>query len=121
MLPQVFPLLANDSDVTSLIGSSPVRCYRHGNAPQRVALPYVTWFTSSDTPANNLDSTPPVDEYTVQVDCWSDDEDEAEDLATAVRDALETEHHLLSVSDGRDPETMRFRISMTFTFWTDRP
>lgn len=121
MLPAVFTLLANDSEVTGFIGTLPVRAYRHGDAPQRVASPYVTWFTASAAPANNLDDVPPVDDYTVQVDCWSDDQDEAENLATAVRDAIEAEHHLISVNDGRDPETMRYRISMTFTFWTDRP
>lgn len=122
MLPDVFLLLANADEVTSLIGDSPVRAYRHGAAPQRVTLPYVTWFVGSANPANSLDGVPSVDEYTVQIDCWSEADEQVECLAEAVRDAIEPEHYMISIGpNGRDPETMRYRVSMTFTFWTDRP
>lgn len=120
MLPGVYAILANAAGVTAIIGSPP-RVYRHGEASQGVALPYVTWFVSSTNPANNLDDVPPTDQYTVQVDCWSKSDAQVETLAAAVRDAIEPEHHLIGLSNGRDPETMRYRISMTFTFWTDRP
>jgi hypothetical protein len=122
MLPAVFPLLAGDSDVTSLIGTAPVRVYRHGEAPQKVVAPYVTWFLASGLPENVLDGTPPADSYSVQVDCWSNSDAEVEQLAQFVRDAIEPAHHMTSVGpNGRDPETMRYRIGMTFSFWTHRP
>jgi hypothetical protein len=118
MLPAVFPLLAADSDVASLVGPSPLRVYRHGEAPQKVALPYITWFLTSGRPENILDDVAPVDEDTVQIDCWSDSDAEVEQLATAVRAAIEPTHHLISKGpNGRDPETMRYRIGLTFTFW----
>jgi len=121
MLPAVFPILAGDSEVTGFIGAAPVRAYRHGEAPQTVALPYVTWFVSTGAPENHLDGLPPVDSYSVQVDCWSDDQDQVEALATAVRDAIEHEHHMTAViANGRDPTTMRYRIGMIFSFWTHR-
>lgn len=121
MLPALFPLLANDSDVASLVGASPARVYRHGEAPQNVVRPYVTWFVASGTPANALDEAPWIDEYSVQVDCWSDSDAEVEQLATFVRDAIEPVAHMISIGpNGRDPDTMRFRIGMTFTFWRGR-
>lgn len=121
MLPAVFPLLASDSTVTGFIGASPVRVYRHGEAPQGVVAPYVTWFVVSGSPENELDETPKVDGYTVQVDCWSDSDAEVEQLAEAVRDAIEPSHHMTAViANGRDAETMRYRIGMSFSFWTER-
>lgn len=121
MLPAVFPLLAQDSDVTSYIGSAPARVYRHGDAPQTVSAPYITWFVVSGTPENTLADAPRVDGYSVQVDCWSDSDEEVERLAEAVRNAIEPSHHMISVGlNGRDPDSMRYRISLTFTFWTPR-
>ncbi|HKK31098.1 MAG TPA: DUF3168 domain-containing protein [Alphaproteobacteria bacterium] len=121
MLPAVFPILAGDSGVTGFIGTSPARVYRHGDAPQTVVAPYVTWFVVSGTPENELDELPKVDNYTVQVDCWSDSDAEVEQMAAAVRDALEAEYHMTAVGpNGRDPETKRYRIGMSFTFWTSR-
>lgn len=121
MLPAVFAILANDSEVTGFIGSAPARVYRHGEAPQGVTAPYVTWFLVFGRPENCLDETPRIDAHSVQVDCWSDSDAEVEQLATAVRDAIEPFHHMIAVGpNGRDPETMRYRIGMTFTFWTDR-
>jgi hypothetical protein len=123
MLPVVFSLLAGDSDVASIVGT---KIYRHGQAPQKVngvplAPPYVTWFVASGAPANELDGTPRVDNYTVQIDCWSDSDVEVEQLAEAVRNAIEPSHHMTAVGlNGRDPDSMRYRISLTFTFWTPR-
>lgn len=118
MLPAVFPLLASDSEVTGFIGTNPVRVYRHGEAPQDVQKPYVTWFLSSGRPENILDGVAPIDEDSVQVDCWSDSDEEVVLLAEAVRAAIEPYHYMISKGpNGRDPETMRYRIGMTFTFW----
>lgn len=125
MLPQVFPLLRDSAAVTAIIGSNPVRCYRHGSAPQGVTAPYVTWYVVTGTPENSLEALPRVDSYSVQVDCWSDNTGTGstgvETLAEAVRDAIEPYAYMtaLAVND-RDPETMRYRIGMTFTFWPRR-
>jgi hypothetical protein len=72
MFPNLFPLFKDDPAVTAIIGTNPVRAYKHGSAPQAVAGPYVTWFVVSGAPENQLSGRPPVDAYQVQVDCWSD-------------------------------------------------
>lgn len=121
MLPLIYQKL-QDSDVAALVDT---RIYRHGEAPEAVVAPYVTWFVVSSAPANCLEGTPPIDEYAVQVDCWSANDGAGdtgvETLAQAVRDALEATMHMNAiVANGKDPETKRYRIGMTFTAWHHR-
>jgi hypothetical protein len=121
MLPAVFPLIKAATAVTALIGTNPCRCFRHGSAPQGVVAPYVTWYVVAGTPANTLDDVPRADDFSIQVDCWSDDPVQVETLAAAVRDALELRADMTAVSvNARDPETMRYRIGLTFRFWVHR-
>lgn len=118
MLPAVFALITGDSDASALIGT---RVYRHGDAPQGVSRPYVTWFVAGGGPENTFE-LPSIDQYSVQVDCWSDSDAEVESVAESVRSAIESSYHVTSViANSRDPETMRYRIGMVFTFWADRP
>lgn len=126
MLPQVFPLLSASTAVKALIGSNPVRAYRHGSAPQAVVAPYVTWFVVTGNPENTLEDLPRVDRYEVQLDCWSENTGtgaiQVETLAQAVRDALEPYAYMTAVvADTRDQETQRYRVALQFTFWHDRP
>lgn len=126
MLPNLFGLLKNDSAVTAIIGSNPVRFYRHGSAPQGVIAPYVTQIAVDIVPENNLSDLPPADSCRVQVSCWSDNAGTGsagvETLAQAVRDAIEPHHHITDIRDGgRDPETQRYRIDLDVTVWLNRP
>lgn len=119
MLPPVFSLL-NVAAVTAFIGTTDPRIYRHGAAPQGVRLPYIT-YTVRGNPENDLSGDPRIDEVTVDLTCWSDDEKEVELLATACRDTIEPSHHLIAFgAQPRDPDTMRFSIVLTFTIWQDR-
>lgn len=123
MLPSVYPLLTAAPAVTALVGN---RIYRHGAAPQTVTAPYITWYVVSGVPENTLDDVPRIDNYSVQVDCWSNNtgtgDAQIEELAEAVRDAIEPTAYMTAVSiDERDFETQRYRMGMTFTFWHHRP
>lgn len=116
MLPAVFPLLKNAPAVTALIGTNPVRVYRHGSAPQDVLRPYVTWSVPGGTAENTFQGAD-ADFFRVQVDCWSDDDTQIETLAAAVRAALEPAAHLVAyLADERDFDTKRFRMSFAFDF-----
>lgn len=120
MLPNVFQLMKASTAVKALVGSNPVRVYRHGDAPENVAIPYYTWSATS-TPENQLDGVPFTDRHNVQLDAWSDDDAEAEAMAIAARDAIEPHQHMTGFGpSGRDPETMRYRFTLNFTFWLDR-
>ena|SRR5690554_30609 len=116
MLPLVYPLITGDPAASAIVGD---RVYRHGFAPEGVADPYVTW-VSTGSPENTLSDAPLVDGSQVQVDVWASGDQVAEDAAKAVRNAIERRYHMTSFSTGRDAVTLRYRISMTFRFWTHR-
>lgn len=125
MFPPLFPLISASTTVKAIIGSNPVRFYRHGSAPQDVVAPYVTWASVSGTPALQLHEVPGIDQNIVRVDCWSDNDGTGsagvETLANAVRDAIEPTHHMTQFEDmGPDPDTNRYRISLTFSIWNPR-
>ena len=121
MLPPIFAILSADSNVRSLVGTAPVRIYRHGAAPQATLVPYVTWSVISGTPQNTLSELPKVDACTVQIDCWTNDPGTVEDLAVAVRAALEPVAHMTGFGpNSRDFETQRYRLTMQFDYWLDR-
>lgn len=118
MLPNLFPLVSSDAGVTALIGSNPCRFYKHGSAPQKVALPYVTHRAISGIPQNNLSGLPLADDCRVQVSCWSKDPDEVETVAAAIRAAIEPTCDILDVrSGGRDPVTMNYRVDLDVQVW----
>ena len=126
MLPRIFDLLRADSVVTALLGTSPMRCYRHGAAPQNVAAPYVTEFVVTALPANQLSGLPPVDTCRLQVSCWSVNAGTGATginaIASAVRVAIEARWHIDDVRDmGQDAETMRFRVDFDVTVFDHSP
>jgi hypothetical protein len=111
MLPAIYPVLRDAAAVTALLGSPP-RVYRHGQAPQSVTSPYATWSVigSPDNTFEGADN----DRCRVQIDCWSDDDAQAETLGQAVRDAVEPVAHMVLFENGRDAETGRFRLMLQF-------
>ena len=101
MLPQLRALLAADATANALLAG---RVYRHGEAPQGVAAPYVTWSLAGGAPENGFDGAA-CDDFRVQVDCWSDTDAGVETLASAVRAAIEPAAHLAAyVANGKDAE-----------------
>lgn len=125
MLPNVFALL-NVTAIRAYVRENGItRIFRHGRAPQDVKAPYITWYVIDAIPENHLDGTPPVDSCSVQVDIWSNNtgtgSEQAVTLATAVRDQIETAHHITSFGgDSQESETQRFRQTIIFTFWNNR-
>lgn len=118
MFPPVFQTLKASADVKAIVGTNPPRIYRHGEAPQNVERPYITWALIAGTPENNLSDPPPVDRQSVQVDCWHQTDSGIEVLAEAVRDAIEPTAHMTgTLIDLREQETRLYRVSMQFDFW----
>lgn len=118
MIPPIFATLKAASPVTDIVAE---RIYRHGDAPQGVAAPYVSFYTTI-APENTLSETPGIDRCSVTVDCWSPDDAEVEALATAVRDAIEPHAHLINVPiDNRDRQnTKLYRMALQFDWWNPR-
>jgi hypothetical protein len=113
MLPPIYTWLKVTA-VQAIIGNPP-RAYRHGDAPQDTTKPYVTWALVSGVPDNELSKAPKSDRYTVQVDCWHTTDAGVEQLATAVRNAIEPYAHMTSMPvNNRDAETKLYRMALQF-------
>lgn len=118
MLPPIYPILSANTAVKNIAGT---RIYPHGDAPQGVARPYVTWFLVSDTPENNLSELPDIDRQAVQIDVWADSGAAAVQLAGAVRDAMEPHAHVTNIAlNGREPETGLYRFAIQLDYWLSR-
>lgn len=120
ILPPVFALLKAAPAVTSILGANP-KVYRHGIAPQGTAAPYAVWLVVGADPENNLSDAPPADRIVIQVDCYHTTDGGVEQLAQAVRDALEPHMHLTGIPiDQREPDTGLYRIGLQFDIWLSR-
>lgn len=118
MMPAVYALLRSSPAVLALVGQ---RIYRHGRAPQDTVAPYIAWLIVTGDPENNLSDTPPHDRMVVQIDCYHHTDAGVEQLATAVRDALEPHAHMTGQPvDERETETKLFRMALQFDFWVAR-
>ncbi|ARP89823.1 hypothetical protein CAL14_05570 [Bordetella genomosp. 9] len=120
MLPPVFRTL-NVPAVRAFVGSDLPRIFRHGSAPQDVQKPYITWFSVAGQPYDQISGPPCGDFDSVQIDSWSMDDEEVEEMATAVRAALDAEgiaNRL--VLDNRETDTKLYRIGIEADFIRSR-
>lgn len=108
MLPNIYSILRANSSVLNTVST---RIYRHGSAPQDVVKPYITWFVVSGVPENQISGAPCVDVDTIQIDIWHETDTGVENLAYAVRDALDTAKYANQlILDTREADTKLYRI-----------
>lgn len=120
MLPLIFTWLKASNAVKAIIGNTP-RAYRHDSAPQDTTQPYVTWTVIAGVPDNQISGLPPSDRYTVQIDCWHTTDKGVEDLAVAVRNAIEQYGHMTAIPiNNRDVETRLYRMALEFDILQSR-
>lgn len=118
MLPPVFQTLTNNSPVNAIVAD---RIYRHSNAPQGVNKPYITWGIISGVPENSLSDIPDIDRLPIQVDCYHQTDAGIEELAIAVRNAIEPIAHMTNIPiNERETETKLYRITLEFDWWLKR-
>lgn len=118
MLPPVYQILTSNSAVNAIVAN---RIYRHSNAPQGVTKPYIAWGLVSGIPENNLSDLPNIDRLPIQVDCYHQTDVGIEELAKAVRDAIEPLAHMTNIPiNEREQDTKLYRITLEFDWWLDR-
>lgn len=121
MFAPIFKVCSASTEVKGLIGSSPVRMYQFGFAPQGVALPYVVWQTITGMPENYINQVPDCDKYSLQVDVYAATETSARNVAKAIRDAIEPVAHIVSWrGESTDPETLHKRFSFDVDWFVKR-
>lgn len=121
MIPQLFPVIANDPDATVELGTGPVRFYPFGEAPAVPVKPYAVWQVIGGSPYNPMTDAPNVDAFGVQVDVYASDATAVAKTAKAVRAALEKVCYVTSWrGTTRDPETRDYRVSFDIHFSQER-
>lgn len=106
MLTSFFSVVSQSPAVQALLGAAPsIRLYS-GEAPQGAAYPYAVFVHLFATTSTTLSNGSAADRWTVQVDCYAEDEDDCVSLAGAVRDAVEGCAEIVSLrGTSRDPVT----------------
>ena len=101
--------LANPA-VRALLGENPTRFFPFGNAPEDTTKPYALYQLISGVPENYLDGSPDLDGLTYQVDVYGRTIAEVEQIARALRAALEAIGHVIRLgANQRGTETSLYR------------
>ena len=110
----VYTALQNHAGLTALVGN---RVY--GNrAPDSPTRPYVTYFSASIVPQNDLSSTPLVDNNRVQVDCWAESSyNDAKQIAAQCRAALQNVGLCVFARDDYEQDTKLHRVQLDFSIF----
>lgn len=112
MIAPIFPICAASQAVTDLLGTMPVRLYPFGEHEDNVVYPYAVWQNFDGDSPMYLDTVPDFDGYKLQVDIYGNTASEASAVALALRNAIQTHAYITRWgSQGRDPETKRYRYS----------
>jgi hypothetical protein len=116
--PPVYALLSAPGSNTSAIVAD--RIYK-GRAPQGATKPYVVWQVVGGHAEGYVSGRPGMDEFRVQLNAWSKDQDEAETLAAALVADLELDGYQDGVPvDVYEEATKLFGQMVEFYFWTPR-
>jgi hypothetical protein len=114
MYPPIFQVCAANAGATALLGSSPVRLYPFGEAPQGVQLPYAVWQTIGGFPENYLGEIPDADTFSIQIDVYAATPESARSVATAIRNAIQTRANIVSWNgEDRDKDTRNYRVGFS--------
>ena len=97
------------------------RIYPFGSAPQNPTRPYITYQVISSVSENLQSERPEIDNQRVQVDIWSEDQQETLDIGEEVRTALDTRgHQSVMIGPEKDPETQTYRLQFDYSIWLPR-
>lgn len=117
----MFPKVYRTIHTTAVAAIVDTRIGRQGEVSPTEQRPYITWQIVTGQPYDNLSSAPGGDFTTVQLDCYHATDAGAEQLAVAVRAALDSV--LICnrvVLNRRDPDTKLYRVGMEADFIDQR-
>jgi hypothetical protein len=123
MTPDVFNIAKQSAAVTALLGTgAEMRLWPFGYAKQNQGRPYAVWQVVYGNPGNSLSCVPKEDLFGCQFDAFAKTASEARDVASALRDAFESEHYPVVGYNGEfwEQNTGLYRVSFTVEFWTER-
>ncbi|AWL19450.1 DUF3168 domain-containing protein [Acinetobacter nosocomialis] len=92
----IFKLARADPNVRALLESNNIlRVWKFGQAPEQPEAPYVTWQTIAGDSNSSLDGRPVSDNVIIQIDVYATDEDVVEQVAEAIRYAIELDCYVV--------------------------
>jgi hypothetical protein len=92
----VVPTLKADSNVTALLGTSPLKIYED-IAPTGTKFPYAVWSVVTGNPENNLDCAANIDHVSFQIVVYDTSQKGASDIRAAIRTALEQHCYVTNI------------------------
>lgn len=114
MFPPIYEVCKANAGVRAALGSPEPRLYAFGDAPPNVVKPYAVWQLVGGSPDNNLGEAPNSDGFTLQIDVYALQGDDARSAALALRSALERTANVVGYNgEGRDPVARHYRYSFT--------
>ena len=121
----IYTTLKAASGVTALLGTNPCRVFPQGEATQKGATgyaePYATYQQIGGRPENYLGTLPDADSSTTQVDVYAKTVAQAQQVARAIRDAVETVAYVVAIREmGTDETTGLRRVSLDIDWLTNR-
>lgn len=125
MIPPIFGYAAGSNVVKALLGTTPVRFWPFGEAPQPgepgYGVPYAVWQLAYGAPENYINQPPDADNAGIQLDAYADSATKARAVMAALRDAFEPHGYVVACNgEDREAATGLYRTSFTVEFWTDR-
>lgn len=123
MFPPIFPRISASSACVALLksGTSELRFYQFGRAPQNVAKPYAVWTRVFGEPANYMGQVPDADSFSLQIDVYASSADSARTVAVAIRDAVEPVSYITNwLGESIDPDTGNYRFSFSNDWIVER-
>ncbi len=119
--PPIFQVAAADPAVTALLGTSPVRLYLFGLAPETPAGTYCVWQVINGNPENFLAGRPDAESYGLQVDVYAATAAAARTAGQAVEYAIELAARVSGYNgETRDVETGLYRYSFNVDWIVQR-
>jgi len=116
----LYSTLSADATVQGLVSDLTVSPNVHriftGFVPDNAALPYVAYQVITHTAFNKLSGAPDTQRKVAQINCISNDYDEAKSLAEACRAALDEIGYQSGGSDDYFPATQNYRTTIDFAF-----
>lgn len=118
----IFETCSRDPVVTGLLGTgADMRLYSFGEAPDKVARPYVVWQVINGNPENYLAGRPDTDGFTLQVDVYASTGTSARQVRAALRNTIELQAYIARWGrEERDSTTKNYRVSFDVDWMVPR-
>lgn len=121
MFAPIFSTCMASAAVRALLGEQPLRLFPFGEAPEGVQKPYATWQGIGGAPELNINQSPEIDNFGLQVDVFAATASDARDVILALRDAIEPHAHITRWGgESKDPSTGSYRVSFDVDWWVPR-